>query len=210
MSEFKTKNSNHLGLTLVELLVVLAVLGILAAILIPVVSSTRERASIAEDGSNLRQMGMAINLYTGEYQKYPGAGFIRVGWIRETVVEDEDFDPAPMTSGVHLAEKLYPYLRDENVFVSPVVAEEVHPAYQYRYNRDIFGYLRSSSEPKILYDPSLQDRSRIWAISPSDSMVASPASNTEPPVGGQRNYLFLDGSVRSFEITEDGWDPESP
>ncbi len=52
--------------TLIELLTVIAIIGILAAILIPVVSSVRESARAASCASNLRQIGSAIFLYATE------------------------------------------------------------------------------------------------------------------------------------------------
>lgn len=49
--------------TLIELLTVIAIIGILAAILIPVVSSVREKARGAVCQTNLRNIGMAMFLY---------------------------------------------------------------------------------------------------------------------------------------------------
>lgn len=54
------------GFTLVELLTVIAVVGILAAILIPVVGSVRESARKTECASNLRQMGVSLRLYAAD------------------------------------------------------------------------------------------------------------------------------------------------
>jgi prepilin-type N-terminal cleavage/methylation domain-containing protein/prepilin-type processing-associated H-X9-DG protein len=51
------------GFTLIELLTVIAIIGILAAILIPVVASVRDQARSALCKSNLRQIGLAIHLY---------------------------------------------------------------------------------------------------------------------------------------------------
>lgn len=49
--------------TLIELLTVIAIVGVLAAILVPTVGSVREAARSSTCQSNLRQTGMAFNLY---------------------------------------------------------------------------------------------------------------------------------------------------
>ena len=52
--------------TLIELLTVIAIIGILAAIIIPTVGKVRESARTTQGISNLRQIGSAIHLYTAQ------------------------------------------------------------------------------------------------------------------------------------------------
>lgn len=54
------------GFSLVELLTVIAVIGILAGILIPVVGRVRDSAKTSACSSNLRQLGMAAQLYSAD------------------------------------------------------------------------------------------------------------------------------------------------
>lgn len=57
---------SHAGLTLIELLTVIAVIGILAAILLPVVGKTRETARKAQCISNLRSLHQGTMLWIGD------------------------------------------------------------------------------------------------------------------------------------------------
>jgi len=54
------------GFTLVELLVVIGIIAVLIAILLPALSSARESARRVACGSQLRQWGMALNMYANE------------------------------------------------------------------------------------------------------------------------------------------------
>ena len=62
----KTPHRRSAGFTLIELLTVIAILGILAAIIIPTVGKARETAQRAVDANNLRELGKAAMLYAAD------------------------------------------------------------------------------------------------------------------------------------------------
>ncbi len=110
--------------TLVELLVVVAMIGLLAAMLLPALARSKASAQRVKCLSNLRQLGLASQMYwddnRGDCFRYGGAAtnggqLYWFGWIGPGPEGQRAFDP---TAGA-----LYPYLRGRGV--------EVCPAFQY-------------------------------------------------------------------------------
>jgi len=57
------------GFTLIEMLVVIAIISVLAAILLPALHQVRKRAKVAGCMSNMRQIGFALNQYVNSDPK---------------------------------------------------------------------------------------------------------------------------------------------
>jgi prepilin-type N-terminal cleavage/methylation domain-containing protein len=91
------------GFTLVELLVVIAIIGTLIAILLPSVQAARETARRTQCQNNIRQYGLALDLYHDAHRAYPTGN-----------VKDEAAPFRPRYWGFQA--QLLPYLEAKEIF----------------------------------------------------------------------------------------------
>lgn len=106
---------NRSGFTLIELLVVIAIIAILAAILFPVFSQAKEAAKKTQDLSNIRQIGVALNLYANDHDDC-------------SVVKDEHL-------GYDWYPSLFAYVKSKDIFRTPAYrAQPTEPETDYLIN----------------------------------------------------------------------------
>jgi prepilin-type N-terminal cleavage/methylation domain-containing protein/prepilin-type processing-associated H-X9-DG protein len=104
------------GFTLIELLVVIAIIAILAAILFPVFAQAREKARAISCASNMKQLAMAVIMYTDDFDEVYPAG--------QSDLPDPNNGGAPASfistdAWGHWQTMILPYVKAGGVFTCP-------------------------------------------------------------------------------------------
>lgn len=87
------------GLTLLELLTVLLIVGLLSALLLAVVSEARKRSYRTVCTSNLRQLVVAVAMYREDYGELPHAQVLAFPYVKEKSLYACPADPFRTGSG---------------------------------------------------------------------------------------------------------------
>ena len=135
--------------TLIELLVVIAIIAILAAILFPVFAQAREKARQAGCVSNLRQTGLAVQMYAQDHDGYP-----------------QHSSPSSQRPRSRWPDCVYPYVKNEALFLCPSVPRDVV--------RKAFAHNASALYGGYGYNYQYLGNSR-FPFTASDGLVAVPA-----------------------------------
>lgn len=142
------------GFTLTELLIVIAIIGILVALLFPVFTAALEKARQATCASNLKQIVLASLMYVQDYDEtYP---------LCEEMSQTDIANDASWNNPVYtISDELFPYTKSSAIWLCPSdgtldtrhwLAGDQRP-WDYGYNADLFGGEFAGCDPFAMPDP---------------------------------------------------------
>jgi prepilin-type processing-associated H-X9-DG protein/prepilin-type N-terminal cleavage/methylation domain-containing protein len=118
------RRKNNFAFTLAELLVVIAVVGILAALLIPALSQSKKRAQQIHCVNNLHQLGIGLQVILGDEQAYPLFVSGRYSsWINQLEIEGLGVSHPTGTNG---ALNPLTYFYEKGIWLCPAAHYPVH------------------------------------------------------------------------------------
>ncbi len=223
--------------TLIELLTVIAIIGILAGILIPVVGAVRGKAKAAEALSQMRQLSVAVMNYCADQRNGTLPGPLTTG--QNFDYNGPGFDPSK--SGNNRQSQILSYIGPYLSLAAPsspqgyLQAKQFQTSAQRAYDQTPeahangqayyftvvvsgakpFGYSGDTppTQPKPLH--TVENPTRADMIREADKeaqwvSITSDAYKRCPPKplhGNRRHVAYFDGHVRSFSLAESNRTP---
>lgn len=206
------------GFTLIELLTVIAIIGILAAILIPVVGAVRESAKSAKCISNLRQLHAAFVLYADDHDgRFPYGG---------------NFNQVNFADGEHLTRwngAVFPYMEEASnmsrersrdflhdfdsasISVLRCPSEHSSQVSGYQYKSNIFVTPENEQRRMGEFEPSVvlvadaggrDGPADAYMIEPNSDGTLYAENGVRPRHHERANVVYVGGQVKSVREDE--------